>query len=491
MRVNDDHALRIGVGRAHRGRVRNETWTWRQLAEKLSTAEVGRESLAEYRALDKDTQLALKNVGFFVAGTCRDGIRRKENVEDRSLVCLDFDDVPVALLDDLLGADTPLAGYERLIHTTRKHQSPQAVRFRLVVPLAEPVPPEQYEPIARMVASWVDPSMAFVDRVSFRASQYMFWPSRCRDGEFLAELREGALLSGGGVLLEYLDWEDPFEWPKRQDEHLHGNANVDVRREDPRERLSAPSVAAFCRVYDVHEAIATFLGDVYAEADGFGDERYTFLAGSSAAGARVYDDGLYLHSEHDTDPANGQHNAFDLVRLHLYGRLDEEVDVTLTPLTHWPSYKAMQELVAQDARVQEVLAEVEREAYAERCAEVLGAFEEFEDDDEEEEFDLLAELDDLPKPEKAPAPRSPDEATDRLVARIAAAETIRALDELANKVRGLAMVDFPQRHRDRLADVYARRTRELSDGRFSLTRAEAKKHLRPTEKASREALRRA
>lgn len=486
MTQNDDLVLSISVGRRHRGRVRNETWSWAQLVEKLSTAEVGRETLAEYRAMDKEQQLLLKNVGFFVAGTCRDGVRRKDHIEDRSLVCLDFDDVPPTLLDRTLEGDSPLCGIERFVHTTRKHRAPDSIRFRLVIPLAEPITPELYEPVARMVASWADPGMEYIDKVSFRAAQYMFFPSRSRDGEFLAERRPGRLLRAETVLLEYLVPDDPSEWPRRADENLHSNVNAEVVREDPRERLSAPAVAAFCRVYDVHDAISTFLSDVYGEAHGSDGDRYTYLAGSSAAGARVYDDGLYLHSEHDTDPANGQHNAFDLVRIHLYGRLDEGVDFTLTPLSRWPSYLAMQDLLAGDPRLQEALAEVEREAYAERCRDVLGALDGPSDNDD---YDLLDDLDGPPSPE--PGPRSPDEATDRLAERIVAAQSIKTLDTIASTVRRLALIDFPQRHRDRLADLYARRVRELSEGKFTLTRAEAKKHLRPTEKASREALRRA
>lgn len=490
MSQHDDRVFEIAVGRRHRGRARNVRWSWGQLVEKLSVAEVGREALDEYLDLDKDEQLALKNVGFFVAGRCRDGIRRKENVEHRSMVCLDFDDVPETLLADLTEGRGRLAGFEYLLHSTRKHRRPEAIRFRVVVPLAETIPAEQYEPLARMVASWIDPAMAHADKVSFRAAQYMFWPSRCRDGEFLFHRNTGGLLDPETVLLEYLDWEDPLEWPKREDEHLHGNVNADVRREDPRERLNAPVVAAFCRAYDVHEAIASFLPELYEEATGHGDERYTYVPGSSAAGARVYDDGLYLHSEHDTDPAHGQHNAFDLVRIHLYGTRDRDVDATVTPLSNWPSYKAMQALSEKDAAVKTALAEVKQEAYEARLASVMGEFEVLDDEDEPVgDDDILAELDDLPRPEKAKV-RSPEVMVGVLLERMESAETLKDLRKVVDTVSGLAVADFPHLYRDQLVTEYMRQARTITEGKFAPTRAEAKKHLRPTEEASREALRR-
>lgn len=54
----------------------------------------------------------------------------------------------------------------------------------------------------------------------------------------------------------------------------------------------------------------------------------------------VYDDDTKLHSHHDTDPARGQHSAFDLVRLHRFGTLDKDTPPE-TPVTDRPSYQAM------------------------------------------------------------------------------------------------------------------------------------------------------
>jgi len=486
--ITTDLPLRLSVSRRHRGRVHNETWTWGTLLEKLSVAEVSRETLAEYRSLSKEERLALKNVGYYVAGHFRDGIRRTTHLEHRCLVSLDLDDIPEAVFRSLLDGTSPLAGYEYGIHSTRSHAAPENIRVRVLLPLARDIPPAQYEPISRMVASWLNPDMSLVDRVSFVAAQPMFWPSRCADGEFVFHRNEGRILDPEDVLLEYLVWEDPAEWPKREDEHLHGNAGETVRREDPRQRINAPVVAAFCRAYDVHEAIETFLPDVYDEATGHAEDRYTYVRGTSAAGARVYDDGLYLHSEHDTDPARGQHHAFDLVRIHLYGELDRGIDFTLTPLASWPSYKAMQELAEGDSRVKSHLEEVEQEAFAQRCGDLGDLFDDLgETGTGDDELDDLGGFE-LPAAEPKARPRNADELLEFLSERMLLAETIGDLDKIARRVQDVAMLDFGARYRDRLADVYLRRIKTLSDGRYTLTRGDAKKHLKPSEKASREAV---
>ena len=47
-----------------------------------------------------------------------------------------------------------------------------------------------------------------------------------------------------------------------------------------------------------------------------------------AAGLVVYDGGEFVYSNHATDPISGRLcNAFDLVRIHLYGERDELTDM--------------------------------------------------------------------------------------------------------------------------------------------------------------------
>jgi KaiC/GvpD/RAD55 family RecA-like ATPase len=54
----------------------------------------------------------------------------------------------------------------------------------------------------------------------------------------------------------------------------------------------------------------------------------------------IYDDDTKFHSHNDTDPARGQTSAFDLVRLHRFGHLDDAASQAAA-ITDRPSYKAM------------------------------------------------------------------------------------------------------------------------------------------------------
>ena len=108
-------------------------------------------------------------------------------------------------------------------------------------------------------------------------------------------------------------------------------------------------VGAFCRCYDIDAAIEKFLPDKYVACTL--PDRYTYTGGSTAAGLVVYDDALFAYSNHATDPASGRLcNAFDLVRLHLYGDRDDDAGAD-TPVNKLPSYTAMTELAREDEAV--------------------------------------------------------------------------------------------------------------------------------------------
>lgn len=112
-------------------------------------------------------------------------------------------------------------------------------------------------------------------------------------------------------------------------------------------------LGAFCRTYSITEAIAKFLPDVYTPTAK--EDRYTYAAGSTAAGLVVYDGDVFAYSNHSTDPAGGRLcNAFDLVRIHKFGHLDEgKEDIAVSQL---PSQKAMYAFANEDPGVSLTLA---------------------------------------------------------------------------------------------------------------------------------------
>ena len=85
-------------------------------------------------------------------------------------------------------------------------------------------------------------------------------------------------------------------------------------------------VGAFCRAYTIEEAIEAFLTDVYEPSAMNG--RYDYIPADLRRSVVVYD-GKFAYSHHATDPVCGKLlNAFDLVRLHKFRELDENVGWT-------------------------------------------------------------------------------------------------------------------------------------------------------------------
>ena len=85
-----------------------------------------------------------------------------------------------------------------------------------------------------------------------------------------------------------------------------------------------------------------------------GEDRYTYINGSTAAGLIVYED-KFAYSHHGTDPTSGRLcNAFDLVRIHKFGHLDsgqEKADIDKK------SFKEMEEFAAKDPATKRHIAE--------------------------------------------------------------------------------------------------------------------------------------
>ena len=174
----------------------------------------------------------------------------------------------------------------------------------------------------------------------------MYWPSTPADQEYYFEYTDGPWLEPDMLLERYPDWRDASYWPEssRAATVRHTAAK---HQGDPTAKPGV--VGAFCRTYDVEKAIERFLPDKYAPCDMPG--RYTYTGGSTAAGLVIYDGGLFAYSNHATDPASGRLcNAFDLVRLHLYGEQDSEAAGD-TPVNKLPSYAAMVELARKDEAV--------------------------------------------------------------------------------------------------------------------------------------------
>ena len=315
---------------------------WSEFVEKLKTPVRGVESLEEYLALPKSRQDELKDVGGFVGGTFAGDRRKAANVEGRDLVTLDLDHIPAGQTEDILRRVEGL-GCAAAVYSTRKHAG-YAPRLRVVIPLDRTGTADEYEPAARKLACLI--GIGFCDPTTFEASRLMYWASCCSDSQYVCEAYDRPFCSLDGLLSMYGDWHDITQWPQVPGEDAGARRRL-AKQEDPTTKRGV--IGAFCRTYSITQAMEHFIPGMYEETGIPG--RYTYTGGTTAGGAIVYDGDLFLYSHHATDPCSGQLvNAFDMVRLHRYGDLDNEVKEG-TPVSKMPSFMEMSRLAVNDAAV--------------------------------------------------------------------------------------------------------------------------------------------
>lgn len=334
-----DGKVKIATGKSRKDTTwKNKEVSWSSLLSKLSKTYYTRETIEEYAKASKTKQDEVKDIGGFVGGSLKEGRRKAENVLTRRLLTLDADFAPAELWEDI----ELLYNFSMACYSTHKH-TPSKPRLRLVIPLSREVTPEEYEAIGRKIAE--DMGIDYFDDTTYQASRLMYWPSTSKNGEYFFRYIDAKWLDADEVLNRYEDWRDTSFWPESSRVQKQHKKLAD-RQGDPLEKDGI--IGAFCRAYTIQEAIDEFLSEEYVECAG--KDRYTYTQGSTSAGLVVYED-KFAYSNHGTDPCSGKLcNAFDLVRLHKYGELDQDV-AEGTEVNKLPSFSAMQEFAAKDRRV--------------------------------------------------------------------------------------------------------------------------------------------
>lgn len=316
--------------------------------ERFKTPLRGTETLADYLALKKVQQDDLKDVGGFVGGPLTGSRRKAVNVAGRDVVTLDFDNIPPYATDKVITAVDDL-GCNYCIYSTRKHRE-EAPRLRVMFVADRIMTVEEHEAAARRLAERV--GIAWADPTTFEAPRLMYWPSCSADGEYIFKYKDAPLFSVDTVLASYDNWHDTASWP--QVPGATSYQKLAAKQGDPESKQGV--VGAFCRTYDIYRALDELIPGLYEATDN-DPNRYTYLGGSTTGGAVIYDNGRFLFSHHATDPCSGRLvNAFDLVRLHKFGDLDDEA-APGTPNNRLPSYAAMCEFVVADNAVSGLLAQ--------------------------------------------------------------------------------------------------------------------------------------
>lgn len=344
--VQYDGQINIAVGASRRSvNWKNEQMLWSELVQRLSIVSRTQETAKEYKSLPKPKRDEIKDVGGFVGGTLKGGRRKAEAIQERRVLTLDLDyvtpqDNPWATIQLVLGCAA-------VMYSTHSHTE-SAQRLRLVIPLSRPVTPDEYTAISRRIAG--DIGIDMFDDTTYEPHRLMYWPSASLDAPYVYEQEDGPWLDADEQLGRYKDWTDASEWPvssRKQDIMTR----LAKKQGDPTDKKGI--VGAFCRVYDVHAAIEQFLPETYFPC---GEDRYTYASGSTAGGLVIYEGGKFAYSHHGTDPISGKLcNAFDLVRLHMFGEQDDDV-APGTPVNRMPSYQMMSDIAIEDEAVRQDLA---------------------------------------------------------------------------------------------------------------------------------------
>jgi putative DNA primase/helicase len=338
---------------------------WDEFVELLRKVRRTGETMAEYDVMSKENKDKIKNGRAFVGGFVKGGRRKKENVENRWLITLDADNADE---DFLFQVDLILGGSAYAVYSTHSCR-PNKLKYRLVFPVNRAMLPDEHAAVSRKYADKI--GMHYFDKTTFDVHRLMYFPSCSRDAAPELVVGEGQPADVDAILNEYVDWHDPTEWPRHPDSEKQLSAAL-LKLGDPTEKPGV--IGIFCQVYSsMSEGIETFLVDVYAPTAY--EDRWTYIGGSSFGGMRVYDD-AWAYSEHQSDPANDGHchNIFDLIRIHKFGHLDEDVKEH-TPGSKYPSYQAMMEFAANDPAVKKI-----------RLSDAKNEFEELENDENWEEL---------------------------------------------------------------------------------------------------------
>ena len=317
---------------------KNTDISWEDFCSRVKTTQRTTETVEEYRKMRKGGQDSIKDVGGFVGGHLKDGRRKKGNVLSRSMLTLDMDYGTSTIWEEI----STFFPYQCCIYSTHKH-TPEHPRLRLIIPLFRDVGEEEYAAVSRMVAKEI--GIDLFDDTTYEPERLMYWPSTSRNGIFVYEEKDGSILDPDEFLNKYDDWRDTSTWPvsSRQSEVLDRSLKEQA---DPLSKEGV--IGTFCRTYSVSRAIDTFLKDIYEPSAMIG--RYDYIPADSSAGVILYDD-KFAYSHHATDPASGRLlNAFDLVRIHKFGHLDDRATES-TPPSKLPSFINMCEFAIQDDEV--------------------------------------------------------------------------------------------------------------------------------------------
>ncbi len=310
---------------------KNQEHEWNYLVDRNRNPVRTSETAEEYPKMSKVRRDNVKDIGGFVGGWLKGGIRRNGCVISRILGTLDADHIN----DNnafMLAVKNALDGVTYFLYSTHSH-TPENPRYRIVILFEREVSEDEYPAVTRMIAKQI--GMDYFDDSTYQANRMMYWASCPSNGQFVFEEQQVKPLDPDKYLCMYADWRDVSQWPTstRQSEVIKAKGKEQA---DPLQKDGI--VGVFCRAYSISDVMTEFLSDVYVPTSN--DNRYDYIPADSMAGVMVFDD-KFSYSFHESDPACGKElNAFDLVRVHKFPNDDEK-----------KSFRDMADFASKDEKV--------------------------------------------------------------------------------------------------------------------------------------------
>lgn len=260
---------------------------------------------------------------------CVDFHRRKHTIASRSAITLDLDTPD----PDFVDAVEMLFDHAAIIHTTYSH-APDKPHYRMIVPTDREMAPDEYITAAQALIQQFGKHQ--FDPGSTQPERFMFKPAAQEPGWFQFWVLDGDPVPVETLLADFVEdlSDKPLPKPgknKRDPYTLDGIMGAF-------NRAYAEDWDSLIEAYDLpYEKIA--------------EDRYHLIGATAAAGmGPVQGAEAFVFSHHANDPAYGVTcSAWDLVRLHKFGDMDEDV-TSQTPPNRRPSHAAMAELATADNR---------------------------------------------------------------------------------------------------------------------------------------------
>lgn len=274
-----------------------------------------------------DTPAKVKAAGNYVMGKLKGTRRSKTTILSRGMLTLDVDSPDPGFAEGL----EMVLPYAAAVHTTFS-ATLELPRYRVLIPLDRNVLPDEYHTAAAAVMQEL--GLHQFDPGSVQPERYMFKPSMTTKKAYKAFVVEGPIASADALLANFQADLSQVPAPR-----VHKN------KRDP--FAIEGTIGAFNRAYT---DFATLIREYELPYEPAGADRWQLAGSAAAAGMGTVQPGL-VYSHHTNDPAYGQTcSAFDLVRLHLHGELDEKVS-SGTPVNRLPSNKEMLETASKDLNV--------------------------------------------------------------------------------------------------------------------------------------------